>query len=96
MVTWDFSAVSYNALRHAIKLAHILKNNIVLFHIVNEPTDEEAARKKLDVVAEEIKKDYGEEVTYYVHHGNIFKEIAEYASKEENRVDFVLMGTHGM
>ena len=33
MVTWDFSIVSYHALRHAIKLAHILKNNIVLFHI---------------------------------------------------------------
>ena len=35
MVTWDFSAVSYSALKHAIKLAHILKNNILLFHIVN-------------------------------------------------------------
>jgi len=33
MVTWDFSAVSYNALKHAMKMAHILKNNVVLFHI---------------------------------------------------------------
>ena len=96
MVTWDFSAVSYFALKHAIKLAHILKNNIVLFHIVNEPSDEEAARKKMDGVVEEIKKDYGEDVGYYVHHGKIFKEIAEYASKEEYNVNFVVMGTHGM
>jgi len=96
MVTWDFSAVSYNALRHAIKLAHILKNNIVLFHIVNEPADEEPARKKMDGVVEEIKKDLGEDVGYYVHHGKIFKEIAEYASKEEYNVNFVIMGTHGM
>lgn len=96
MVTWDFSAVSYNALRHAIKLAHILKNSIVLFHIVNEPSDEEAARKKMEEVVEGIKKDLGEEVGFYVHHGKIFKEIAEYASKEEYNVNFVVMGTHGM
>jgi nucleotide-binding universal stress UspA family protein len=96
MVTWDFSAVSYNALRHAIKLAHILKNNIVLFHIVNEPSEEEAARKKMEEVAAGIKKDLGEEVGFYVHHGKIFKEIAEYASKEEYNVNFVVMGTHGM
>lgn len=96
MVTWDFSAVSYNALKHAIKLAHILKNNIVLFHIVNEASEEEAARKKMDEVVAEVKKDYGEDVGYYVHHGNIFKEIAEYASKEDYDVNFVVMGTHGM
>ena len=36
MVTWDFSAVSYNALKHAIKMAHIVKYNIVLFHIVKD------------------------------------------------------------
>lgn len=96
MVTWDFSAVSYNALKHAIKLAHILKNNIVLFHIVNEPSEEESAKSKLKEEVEKIKKDLGEDVEYFVHHGKIFKEIAEYASKEENNVNFVVMGTHGM
>jgi len=96
MVTWDFSAVSYFALKHAIKLARILKNNIVLFHIVDEPSEEEAARKKMDGIVAEIKKDYKEDVSYYVHHGNIFKEIAEFASKEEYNVNFVVMGTHGM
>ena len=96
MVTWDFSAVSYNALKHAIKLAHILKNNIVLFHIVNETSEEEGARTKMEGVVEEIKKDLDEEVGYFVYHGKIFNEIAEYASKEENNVNFVVMGTHGM
>ena len=96
MVTWDFSAVSYNALKHAIKLAHILKNNIVLFHIVNEPSEEESAKSKMKEEVEKIKKDLGEDVEYFVHHGKIFKEIAEYASKEENNVNFVVMGTHGM
>ena len=96
MVTWDFSAVSYNALKHAIKMAHILKNNVVLFHIVNDPSEEEAARKKMDETVVEIKKDLGEDVDYYVHHGKIFKEIADYASREEKNVHFVVMGTHGM
>ncbi|MCK5135299.1 MAG: universal stress protein [Bacteroidales bacterium] len=96
MVTWDFSAVSYSALRHALKMSHIVKYNIVLFHIVNNQPEEEAARKKIENVVEEIKKDLGEDVGYYVHHGKIFNEIAEYASKEENNVNFVVMGTHGM
>lgn len=96
MVTWDFSAVSYHALKHAIKLAHILKNNILLFHIVNGPAEEETATKRLKETAEEIKKDLGEEVGYFVHHGKIFKEIADFASKEENKVELVVMGTHGM
>ena len=96
MVTWDFSAVSFNALKHAIKLANSLKNNIILFHIVNELSEEEGARKRMVETVEEIKKDLGEDVGYFVHHGNIFKEIADYASKEENSINFVVMGTHGM
>ena len=96
MVTWDFSTVSYNALKHAIKMAHILKYKIVLFHIVDDTSEEEAARKKMESAVEEIKKDLGEEVDSYVNHGKIFKEISEYASKEENNVNFVVMGTHGM
>lgn len=96
MVTWDFSAVSYNALKHAIKLARILKTNIVLFHIVNDPAKEESATKRMEETVEEIKKDFGEEVAHFVHQGNIFKEIADFASKEENNINFVVMGTHGM
>jgi len=96
MVTWDFSAVSYNALKHALKLAHILKNNIILFHIVNDPSEEEGAKKKLEEAVVGIKRDLGEEVGYFVRHGNIFKEIADFASKEENNINFVVMGTHGM
>ncbi len=96
MVTWDFSAVSYNALRHAIKMANILKYQILLFHIVADQSEEEVARKKMEAEAEKIKKDFGEEVGFYVHHGKIFKEISDYASNEKNNIHFVVMGTHGM
>jgi nucleotide-binding universal stress UspA family protein len=96
MVTWDFSAVSYNALKHAIRMAHIVKYNILLFHIVKDQSEVEDAREKLERSVKEIKNDLGSEVGYFVHHGKIFKEISDYASKEENHVDFVVMGTHGM
>ena len=96
MVTWDFSAVSYNALKHAIKMANILKYQILLFHIVADQTEEEDARKKMEAEVEKIKKDFGEEVGFLVVHGKIFKEISEYASNEKNNVHFVVMGTHGM
>ncbi len=96
MVTWDFSAVSYHALKHAIKLAHIIKNNILLFHIVKDAAEEEAARPRMERAVEEIRKDLGEEVSFYIHRGKIFKEIADFASKEGNKINLVVMGTHGM
>lgn len=96
MVTWDFSAVSYSALKHALRMSHIVKYNIVLFHIVKEESEIEAAKEKLENELEKIKKELGEDVSYFVDHGNIFKEISEYASNEDNRVDFVVMGTHGI
>ena len=96
MVTWDFSSVSYSALKHAIRMSRIVKYNIILFHIVTDPSETEAAKERLAKVVEEIENEYGEKVTSFVHHGKIFKEISDYASKEENKVDFVVMGTHGM
>jgi len=96
MVTWDFTPVSYYALLHAIKMANIVKYNIVLFHIVTDLSEEEAARKKMENEVEKIKNDLGEEVGFFVRHGKIFKEISDYASKEENNVNLVIMGTHGM
>jgi nucleotide-binding universal stress UspA family protein len=96
MVTWDFSAVSYHALKHAIKLSRILKNNILLFHIVKDAAEEQEAKPKMDRAVEEISEEFREEVSYHLHQGKIFKEIADFASVEENNINLVVMGTHGM
>lgn len=96
LITWDFSSVSYHALKHGIKISRILKNNILLFHVVKQESEEEAAKKGMESIVEEIRKEYQEEVGYAVRSGKIFKEIADYASKEENNINFVIMGTHGM
>jgi nucleotide-binding universal stress UspA family protein len=96
MVTWDFSPVSYHAVKHAVRISQIVKYNILLFHIVKDPSDVESAKEKLTKSADEIKSNMGIDVGYFVHHGKIFKEIADFASEEKNKVDFVVMGTHGM
>jgi len=96
MVTWDFSAVSYKALMHAIRLSRIVKNNITLFHIVDHPEQVGEGTKKLEEEAGKIREEYGVEVDTAVRHGKIFKEIADFASDEKNNVDLVVMGTHGM
>ena len=96
MITWDFTEKSYFALEHAIRISNIVKNNLLLFHTVNTEDEVEEAKKKLDQAVLDIKKKYDEDVDYFVNAGTIFDEVSTYASEEDNRVNFVIMGTHGM
>jgi len=96
LVTWDFSNVSESALKHALLLTANVKYSIVLFHIVEEESEKAAAVEKLKLKADEIKKEHEVELNYAVRTGTIFKAISEYASDEDNNVDMVVMGTHGM
>ena len=34
LVTWDFSKAAINALKHAVTIGKIIKNNVALFHVV--------------------------------------------------------------
>jgi len=96
MVTWDFTEKSFFALEHAIRISNIVKNNILLFHIVPNESEVEEAKAKIEKSVAEVKERYNEDVSSYVHHGTIFQEISKYASEEDNHVNFVIMGTHGM
>ena len=96
MVTWDFTEKSYYALEHAIRISNIVKNNILLFHIVKEQSEVETAKKKIEQSVIDIKKKYDEDVEFFVDQGSIFNEISKYASEEGNKVNFAIMGTHGM
>ena len=89
MVTWDFTNKSFFALEHAIRISNIVKNNILLFHIVANEAEVEEAKAKMEKSVTEVKEKYGEEVSSYVHHGTIFSEISQYASEEDNNVNFV-------
>jgi nucleotide-binding universal stress UspA family protein len=96
MVTWDFTEKSFYALEHAIRISNIVKNNILLFHIVPNESEVDEAKARIEQTVAEVKEKYGEDVSTFVHHGTIFNEISKYASEEDNRVNFVIMGTHGM
>lgn len=96
LVTWDFSNAAENALKHAVRMGKIVDNNVSLFHIYAEDADEAGAVKKLEEACRKFSAELNMEVGYVLRKGSIFDEISEYVSKEENNVNFAILGTHGM
>ncbi len=97
VVPWDFTEVAGFALRHAIRIAKQVNNEIVLLHILEKglmPGVESARREKLRAIAEETATKNNLTVKHHVTKGSIFTEIADYAN--DNEANLVVMGTHGM
>lgn len=95
IVPWDFTNVAKNALAHAIKMAKILENTIVLMHIVKKEKEIEEAQKKLQKVAEEESKKTEIPIDVLIKTGTIFTTIGEH-TKDNEDINLVIMGTHGM
>ena len=96
LVTWDFSNPALNALKHAAKIGRIVENNVLLFHVVMEPSEAAQAEEKLKEACKKHTEELGHEIGYVLREGSIFDEISDYASEEANNVNFVILGTHGM
>jgi len=96
LVTWDFSKAAENALKHAVKIARIVENNVVLFHVVAEEAQFAEAEKKLKEACVKFSAELDNEIVYVLKVGSIFDEISEHASEEVNKINFVILGTHGM
>jgi nucleotide-binding universal stress UspA family protein len=97
VVPWDFTHVAAHALAHAVKISHMVGNDICLLHIVDSDINskEEAGKKvKLQQVTEENTKKYNVPISYHISKGSIFKAIAEFAN--DKQASLVVMGTHGM
>lgn len=102
LVPWDFTPVTENALKYAIKIGSLGTEFIIeLIHVVepsslfskNKLTEKEASDKiKLD--HQRIKDAYGIDVKTTVMEGNIFHTISDYAA--DSKADLVIMGTHGI
>jgi nucleotide-binding universal stress UspA family protein len=96
-VPWDFTHVAGHALAHAVKISHMVGNDICLLHIV-EPginaKDEAEKRTNLQQLTEENSKKYNVPISYHISKGSIFTAIAEFANEKE--ASLVVMGTHGM
>jgi nucleotide-binding universal stress UspA family protein len=97
VVPWDFTEVAGHALAHAVKISHMVGNDICLLHIVEKgiaPKAEAEKKKKLQLLTEENTKKYNVPVSYHISKGSIFTAIADFANDKE--ASLVVMGTHGM
>ena len=97
VVPWDFTHVAENALAHAVKISHMVGNDICLLHIVDpgiNVKDEAVKKAQLRQLTEENSKKYNVPISYHISKGSIFRAIAEFANDKEASV--VVMGTHGM
>ena len=96
LVTWDFSEVSLNALKHAIRISKIVDDHVALFHVTEEKEKMPELEKQLEEDSTRLSKELNHEIGYVLREGTIFEEISNFASEEENNVNFAIMGTHGM
>ena len=97
IVPWDFTPVAEAALAHAVKISHMVGNQICLLHIIDPDISKSAAGQKkilLDHVTAESGKKYNMPIISQLSKGSIFKAIAEFANEKE--ASLVVMGTHGM
>jgi nucleotide-binding universal stress UspA family protein len=94
LVPWDFTKVAENALLHAVRLAKIADNNIILMHIAESESSIEKTRIKLAQVAAVESRKHQIEITSIVKKGSIFKKIREEAASIGAML--VVMGTHGI
>lgn len=97
VVPWDFTHVAGHALAHAVKISHMVGNDVCLLHIVDQgitPKAEAEKNAELKKVTEENSKKYNAQISYHISKGSIFTAIAEFANDKE--ASLVVMGTHGM
>ncbi len=94
LVPHDFSEVAENAVKHAVELCRLFKNELYLLHIVekNDKDGQKEANEKLQAIAKTIKD--VSKVTAITKRGNIFETIGETA--DELETNLVVMGTHGI
>jgi nucleotide-binding universal stress UspA family protein len=97
VVPWDFTPVAEHALAHAVRISHMIKNEIGLLHIIDAGISKKAEGEKkvlLQHVASENSKKYNMSVASFIAKGSIFTAIADFVN--EKNASLVVMGTHGM
>jgi nucleotide-binding universal stress UspA family protein len=110
LIPIDFSETSMIAIEHGAFTAQLFKAELVLLHVVEKhwekfsvvapelrveaPTDLiNSIERRLEEVAADIRSKYGVKSTCITSDGNIFHEII--AVSKENKVNLIVMGTHG-
>ena len=97
VVPWDFTPVADHALAHAVKISHMVRNDVCLLHIIDAGIKASAEGEKkvmMQHVAEENSKKYNITISAEIKKGSIFTAIAEFVNEKD--ASLVVMGTHGM
>ena len=94
IVPWDFSEKAEFALLHAVNISIITNYPIILVHITKRQSDNAEYTQKLTTKANELKQQYGVEISALVRTGNIFNQISDIIA--ETTAFIAIMGTHGM
>lgn len=111
LIPTDFSETAQLAIEHGTYMAHLFKAKIFLLHSITTPvysmmTEESDVliesgvrhevdqEQKLHKVADELVKKYNVDMTPIVINASPAKGIAEAA--KENKIDIIIMGTHGV
>jgi nucleotide-binding universal stress UspA family protein len=103
LVPTDFTAVTQNAIDHAVKLAEILNFKVTILHVINRETISAFGNEDPDIQVENKLKELVKgiksrtkskvPVDYVYRDGSIFDVIDQVAV--ELRVNMMVLGTHG-
>lgn len=94
LVPFDFTEVAEVAFDHAQNLAVILGGELDLLHIIKDESEREEVERRFENFLNRVKNKTGKPIEISIRVGDIFKDIA--AEAEEDSVDLMVMGTHGM
>ena len=109
LIPYDFSETAALSLEHAVFMAKLLKADIYLLHILESVSFtsafgaafgnvdkklESESNTKLEEIGKQIHMNNGITVKSITEVGRIYRKIVDVAKRE--RVDIIIMGTHGV
>lgn len=93
LVPYDFSPITYTALKTAYEFSKAVSGKIELLHIIESKDQSAQAEKKFEDLISALDPELKERVSSKIRLGNIFKDINHEA--QEGDFDLIFMGTHG-
>jgi len=103
LVPYDFTPPSECALNHAMAIAKVAKDSILLLHVLNSESKSYMKKEKLSlkdlndklaILASDIARHTGYGASYEMEEGSIFTTIPDFV--EKNKARLVVMGTSGV
>lgn len=96
IVPFDFTDVAESAVEHALITAQVVGADVHMLHVVAKKEAVKEAKEKLSEAVGKVQAatlSDGVEIISHVRVGNIFDDIADFAS--EIGAELIFMGTHG-